>query len=246
MFEKFTSAVKEILGEKHDITESVREGLADRLSSPFYGYFLVSWFIVNWDFVYSAFFVDGKIIYEKTKLLKNEYLLQKILPVHYVSFEYWWAFLVLPLILTFVALWPMQFVTRLVYRKHIENKKAEEMIKASALVVKAEAEVKQAKIEKAAEEVSPKLIWKREFDEFKKHSLFSEFQKVIDCVYSNGGKIYNKYYDEDVHEWFEFSLPQDMLVYADVNGLIIKGENVITLTDKGREFVKTYTNREVS
>lgn len=257
MFEKITSVVKEFLGENHDITESVREGLADRLSSPFYGYFLVSWFVVNWDFVYSAFFVDGKIIYEKTKLLKNEYLLQKILPVHYISLDYWWTFLVLPLILTFLALWPMQIITRLVYKKHIENKKAEEMIKASALIVKAEtetkvqkaetalfeAEVRQAKIEREAEEVSPRLLWKKEYEEFKRHPLFKKFRQVIDSIYTYEGQVHVSYFDQEEQGWVKFDMDLDMLVFADVNGIAEKREtNKVILTDKGKEFVKFYSH----
>lgn len=248
---------KEFIGERHEITESVREGLADRLSSPFYGYFLVSWFIVNWDFVYSALFVDGKIIYEKTKLLKNEYLLQKILPEHYLSTEYWLSFLILPLFLTFFALWPMQYLTRMIYKRHIENKKAEENIKAAALTARAEletkilnaetavfqAEVAQAKIEKEAKEVSPELIWKKEFEEFKKHELFSKFQKVIDSVYSNSGKTYVHEYSDEIQEWYTFSVPQDVVVYSDVNELISKDSTGgISFTPKGKAFVRYYTN----
>lgn len=49
----------EWIGAGHEVSESVKEAVAERLYSPFYGYLLISWLIVNWDYVYRALFVDG-------------------------------------------------------------------------------------------------------------------------------------------------------------------------------------------
>lgn len=256
MFEKITRNIKDLVGENHEVPASMHEALKDRLSSPFYGFFIISWIIVNWDFIYAAIFVSGDNIYHKTNLLKNEYLLQNVLPAHYVSLEYWLTFIIYPLILTLIVFWPMQYVTRFFLIRHIENKKNEERIKNQALKVRAEtikaetavyeAEIEQAKREKEAAEISPELGWKKEYEQFKNHPLFDKFQKIIDSVYSNNGRTYVNEYDSEIQEWYSFSVPQDVLVFADVNDLITKSNTGnISFTQKGKSFVRYYTNEHI-
>lgn len=243
------NTINELIGDKHEVTDSIREALEDRITSPFYGYFIISWTIVNWDYLYTAIFVSGDDIFKKTGLLKNEYLLQVILPEHYWSIMYWWNFFVLPFLITIVVFWVMPYVTNFFYRKHIRNKIVLEKIKANEIEagIKAgtrilKAQVEQAEVKEQAEKIDPKILWKQEYEDFRKHSLFKKFSEIIDSIYTHNGNIYRHDYDEEIKQWYDFSLSQDILVYADVNKLIEKNKDVINLTDKGKEFVKFYTN----
>ena len=160
-------------------------------------------------------------------------------------------FLFLPFILTFVFFWLMPVVSRFFYRKHIRNKIKLERIKAdeTAASVRAESEILKAEVEKAkvkeeAGIISPGILWREEYEKFREHPLFDKFKEVIDCVYSYEGKINYHEYESEIQDWITFNLSQEMLIYADVNGLINRNVNTITLTEKGKEFVRYYTNEK--
>lgn len=256
MLEKLTNAFKELVGERHEVTDSIREALEERLSSPFYGYFILSWTLVNWDYLYAAFFLSGDTIFEKTGLLKNEYLLQTVLPEHYGSFLYWWNFLLLPFIITIIAFWLMPFVTRIFFKKHIRNQikmeeiRAEEMVagaEAEKTVLEAEtkvleAEVEQARAKEEVTKVNPSVLWKKEYGAFKSGKLYKKFEELIEHFYEHNGFIsYN-----NPHGFGEITLDKDILVFADVNGLINIDGNEFEFTEKGKTFVKYYSNDKQS
>lgn len=247
MFEKITSTLRKVIGEKHEVPESIREALKDRVTSPFYGYFIISWLLVNWNYLYTALFVGGEEILERESLLRDEYLLQEVLPVHYKSWTYWIDFLILPFVITCVVFWFMPFLTRIFLRQHIRNKIKNEKIRNKELEaeIKSEtkvlqAEVEQAKVEKEAEKISPELNWKRDYNMFKSSNLYKSFDRLIDSVYKYNGLISTGGWDAGTGNW-EFSIPQDLLVYIDINGIVTKKGNKIELTPKGREFIRLYT-----
>lgn len=249
MKDKLNGWLDLVIGEKHEVTQSIHEALNDRVTSPFYGYFTISWILVNWDYIYAALFVGGEEILQSKGLLKNEYLLQQVLPTQYASFLYWWHFLLLPLLITIVALWLMPHVTRVFFRRNIRNKVKNEQIRAEELAaeIKAEtrvleAEVEQAKVEKEAEEISPELNWKRQYEEFKHHRLYKKFDEIIESIYTFSGQISVNDFDGSTQSWITFELSKDILVYSDVNNLVTKSGNIIELTEKGKQFVKWFSN----
>lgn len=247
MWKEISSKLRDFLGDTHEVSESIREALEERLTSPFYGYFLISWLIINWDYVYAAFFIDGELIYEEKNLLKNDYMLQLILPAQY-EWLYWWNFLILPFLVTLAAFWFMPYVTRFFFRKHIKNKIRNEQIRAQELEaeIKAEtkvleAEVEQAKVREEAEKTSPELLWRKEFEDFKKTTLYSNFEQLIEHFYQHDGSI-------SFMPPFGTSnqvIDKNMLVFADVQGLIKISGNNFTFTEKGKAFVRFYTNEHV-
>lgn len=233
------------IGTDHEVTESVKEAVSERLYSPFYGYLLISWLIINWDYIYRALFVDGEQILEKTGLLKDEYLLQVVLPNHLWSFEYWINFLILPMLLTTLAFWVMPYLIGIFYKKHIDNRVYYENIKNKALAKKVQQETavleaeqkKGAAIEKI-KKTSPEVLWRSEFEEFKKNKeLYPKFQTMIDNFYKyNGYKTYQWGNDP----WNSSDVDDSMIVYADVNNLIELNGNSFNFTPKGKLFVKLY------
>jgi hypothetical protein len=245
MIRKLTESFKSIIGEKHEITESIREALEDRVVSPFYGYFIVSWLLVNWNYIYVALFTSSESILQQKNLLRDEYLFQEVLPSHLIELTYWLDFFVLPFILTFVAFWFMPLVTRIFFRQHIKNKIINEGIRAEEMAAEInaeervlEAEVSKAKVEHEAEQTDPKILWQKHFQNFKQHKVFSKFDKLIKHFYEYNGFIaYND-------NWTESRLDQDILVYSDVNGLIEIDENTFILTQKGKAFVKYYSDEK--
>ena len=237
MIKKFTDSLKSIIGDKHEVTEAIREALEDRVTSPFYGYFIISWLLVNWNYIYAALFVNAQYVFEKTGLLRNEYLFQEVLPAHLVSTTYWLDFLVIPFIFTCAAFWLMPLLTRVFFRQHIRNKiknegiRAEEMaaeIKAEEKIL--EAEVSKAKVEKEAHQSTPEVLWKNEYKEFKENPLHKIFYNLIEHYYKHNAQI----------ETQQGKIRNDLLVFCDVNKLINIDYNSFELTNKGKEFVKLY------
>jgi hypothetical protein len=72
-----------------DLKKSVESVFTERISSPFYGTFILSWVIWNWQPIYLTVFVDQRLIAPKTKL---EYIVQ--------NYANWWHLLILPLVST--------------------------------------------------------------------------------------------------------------------------------------------------
>jgi len=237
MIKKITDSFKSIIGEKHEVTEAIREALEDRVVSPFYGYFIISWLLVNWDYIYIALFVNTEFIYQKTGLLRNEYLFQEILPTHLVGWSYWLDFLIIPFIFTCVAFYIMPFLTRKFYRQHIRNKIKNEQIRADEMEaeIKAEtkvlkAEVEQAEVKEKAAKTTPEVLWRNEYSKFKDNPLHKIFDTLIEHYYEHNALIATN----------TKRIRNDLLVYCDVNKLITIDHEYFELTEKGKEFVKLY------
>lgn len=245
MFEKFKNTISDFFGSKSELTESTQVMIEERLSSPFYGFFALSWFIINWDFVYSVFFIDQAKIYEKFGLLRNEYIFQHILPSLHGK-EWFLHFLIEPFLLTFLFFWIAPYITRPFYKKYIDNqkqlKKIELLANKMVVIEKTElikAEVQEAEAMKVAEDVSPEIIWQREFDKFRKTLYFSGFREIRDCIYKYGGKVLVR--GEYPYSEPEFQINTDLLAYVDSNNLINTRGDTISLTDKGKYFMKQFS-----
>ncbi|MEI8129979.1 MAG: hypothetical protein WCG55_00555 [bacterium] len=238
MFSKWWQSFK----LENELIDSTRMAIEDRLSSPFYGYFISSWFLFNWKIIYIAFFVDQNIILQKTTLLRSDYLIRSF-PILW-SWEFWLHFFIYPFFATVLFFWIFPYLTREYYRKSIRNKKAlriieiketkQETIQEKELI---EEQVKKAIIEQEVEVSNPKVFWEKDFQAFKDTNLFEKFQMILDGIYKYNGDV----------KWnwngarYTGSIDNEILVFCDLNGLVnIHNGNKITLTDKGKFFARKY------
>lgn len=250
MFSKIIQPLKELIGEKNEVISSVDLAVKDRISSPFYGYFLISWFIINWKILYIAFFVSQNYIFEKSGLLRHEYIAQSF-PLFW-SLEHFLNFFVYPFLMTFIFFWMLPVVTKIFYRKSLKNQKAlriieiqesteekkqeKELIKVETGLIREKSE--KEKVKNKVERETPEVLWEKEFEQFNKNNLlFFSFDSIIKSIYEKSGHIisgslgYANY----------FKVPTDILAYCDANGLINVKENVISFTEKGKFFLKKYS-----
>lgn len=95
-----------------EIKDSTGKVLIERVSSPFYGAFIFSWFIWNWEIPYTTFFVSQERFGLKTKV---EYITE-----HYNNY---WYLIVLPFVsaIILVALFP--YIGNLIYKMHLRHEK---------------------------------------------------------------------------------------------------------------------------
>ncbi|TSD06159.1 MAG: hypothetical protein Greene07147_18 [Parcubacteria group bacterium Greene0714_7] len=241
MFEKIISTMKEIFGETNEFVRSTQMALEERITSPFYGYFFVSWFLWNWQLFYVALFLDQKNIFEKTGLLRNEYLIS-LFPTSY-SFEFWLRFFIGPLLLTVFFFWLFPYGTRLFFRKSIKNQNALKIIELQESqketreekgLVKEETALIKEKIEKAKEEKkaeieTPEVLWEKEFVSLFENNSdeFSKLEQLQEHAYGNSY----------LADW-----QIKAISFFHVIGLFTfeSGKQLINLTDKGKFFLKRF------
>lgn len=238
------------VGQGNEVFDSTELALKDRLSSPFYGYFILFWSLINWRIIYAALFIDQDILLKKTGLMRNQYI-DAITP-NWHQFMFWWTFFIAPVLLMFFAFWVMPYATRLFFRKNLKNGFALKIIEltettkatqAKSNLVQQEtalikSEIKKAQEEKKAEEETPEVVWEREFRTFRHSRFFKKFKQIIDVVYEYRGRMSPAQPGSQVE--------RDVLVYTDSNGLVILkpidfGGTEIQLTDKGKYFVKKFS-----
>jgi hypothetical protein len=243
--------IKKLFGNDSEFVESVQIAAQDRIASPFYGYFLISWLVFNWRIIYSAFFINQENLYHKTGLLRIEYL-NSIIPPR-LSWMFFFNFFVFPFLLTIFFFWISPLISRFFFRKHIRNKKALKVIELQEnqeikieekALTEAEVALMNEQIEKALQErkaakETPEVLWENEFKKFQNSKIFPKLQQIINSIYSYAGKIHYKNFGE------EFDVDNDIIVYADTSDLITFDENrQISLTEKGKFFIKKFSELE--
>lgn len=247
-FKKF----KDFFGESNEIASSTAIAFEERLTSPFYGYFILAWAVVNWRLLYIAFFISGEEIYKQEGMLRNEYLFVNIPGID--TFAYWLHFLVYPFAITVFIFWIFPKVTRIYYKKSLRNQKDLNIIKLSEIekekkkekdLVATDTDLLKIKVEnekqkRIAEGEAPEVIWGNEFEEFRNSPLFSKMGQVKRVVYENAGKTY---------QWmggrYIRIIDSDILAFADTRNLVqISGvsqeEERVELTSKGKFFFSKY------
>lgn len=247
MLSKIAQNLKEAFGKNHELVESTEIALEERLASPFYGYLITSWVFLNWKIIYVAFFVSQDNILKQTGLLRYDYL-REIFPVLW-SIQFWFHFVLYPLLITFCFFWVFPLITRIFLRKYLRNKIENKIIEAQESQrvskvekekVKAEKELITAQLNKAKEvkkieQETPEILWAKEFEEYKKSLFFrAMIQKIITSIYEYGGSIKNEYND--------IVVDKDALAYADTHGLITMIGSDIKLTNKGKYFLRLYNS----
>ncbi|MCF6294695.1 MAG: hypothetical protein L3J25_03280 [Flavobacteriaceae bacterium] len=93
------------MGEEID---SVKKEIKERLTSPFWGKFILSWFIWNWKIPYVTFFVK-EVNLEENRL---EYISRYLKP------DDFWGFIIvyiIPLIITAVLIWVIPYISHIAF-----------------------------------------------------------------------------------------------------------------------------------
>ncbi len=225
--------------------DSVKNNFLEKISSPFYGTFIFSWILWNWEAFYITFFINSEILYKKTQLLKID-LIYQLYP-HETWSDIFWLYggylifgpLISVIIITFfiskVSYWFNGFLwgnrekqknlekTIVLEQENegIEIEKENLNKKEEILDKKEKVTEKKIKVQKSQEET-----WKEEYKEFKKSSYFSNFSKLIEEIESNNYRNY-----------IESNFNSKTLKYFKIkNIIIIEGTNY-SFTEKGNKFV---------
>ncbi len=220
--------------EVQEIKDGFVQGLKERLSSPFYGYFLISWIVWNWKILYTTFFVSNESIIETYRLLKVEYI---SLLIKESCFSYLFLY---PLFSVGFLVWIAPFITHIVYKKVARDK--QDLRSFDLILERENAEVETQKIEKTVEKnlAEKKLfdVWREEYKKFEVQPLlFKKFQQILDSTYDYFG--YVKYNND-------FFIDKDILAFSHSNGLVSfqdQDNRKIKLTEKGMFFVSQYSNK---
>jgi|SRR3989339_307992 len=241
-----------------EISGSFYNNLNDRIKSPFYGSFIVSWCVWNWKVLYITFFVDSNLLLSSKNILKIDYIRELYT---WNSIDYYTYgvshLLIFPLVSSYVVIYWIPKMTSLFYEKSLENenknreiklkkdqeflKRKEEFLEIEKKVLKKEAEVE---IEKVKTEKTQEKIWDEEYDKFKETKYFQFFNQLKSSIYSHSGRTFSNPagHRHDI-------ISADMKAYLDANKIIDIGKDkngyeIATLTEKGKHFMKKYTSEE--
>ena len=232
-----------------ELSDSVAEAIRKRTSSAVFGTYILFWAALHWQGIYTTLFVSEDLIEKKFGLLKNEYIKQ-----YFFGWHGWTSLLgyVLPLFMTLVFVWPLpQFVLIHIYRleqRHKVQRRKVRLEEEEALLVKKEtvakqtqktlrAEVAAEKTKKQAAKIDPQLLWKQEFNAFKKSKDYPLFANILRSVYKYAGSTFvqGKFAGAP-----EFEVSPQSLKMADVGELITISGGDVRLTDKGKYFARLY------
>tara|TARA_B100000745_G_scaffold272880_1_gene200987 strand:- start:4572 stop:5354 length:783 start_codon:yes stop_codon:yes gene_type:complete len=232
-----------LLGDSHEISESLNKALDERLSSPFYGFFILAWLSVNWQIPYTALFQDQELLLIEKGLLRAEYISSELIPST-LSLEWIFYFFILPFWITIIVFWPMQYVTRFFYRKYIKNVNHLEVIRIKETTEKIKAEKEEfdevaarADAKKEAEEKSPEILWEEEYREIKKTKHFrDDFWIIKDLVMDYAGDM--EFLDNVVRGSNKaVKIVKDYIFLLAAKGVLRQSGSSISLTKKGTYIV---------
>ncbi len=228
-----------------EILSSIHNDFKERFSSPVYGVFIASWLAVNWEFVYTAFFVSEDKIWESTQgLLKNEYLVNTFF--NYSSYTFY-IHALLPVVLTWLFIWHFpKYISIPAFREAEQNRNLKIEI-ANNLKIKLseqklhQIEIEEETIEKEIDIVKSKReIGSEEYAKLRAHPLFKKIPQVIDVIYRNGGET--RFWNSS--GYLENRIDSDILAFLDTKGLLKiggQGENEnIELTELGKSVFAQY------
>lgn len=241
MFPNSWQKLKEFVGisDQNELLASAEMALSDRLASPFYGYFIISWLLVNWSLVYAALFINQEILFDKTGLLRTEYVTLFIPNVS--STDFWLQFIIGPIALSIIAIFFAPYGTRVFYRQSVRNRVAlkvielqelrqerkEEVALAKDETALIKSELDRAKIEREAARENPEVLWEQEFKKFLKN--LPEVFKLPDLQQY----AYANTYLSDSQK--------QRLAYLHLIGLInFYDPHHVELTEKGKFFLRRY------
>ena len=233
-----------IVGE---VTNSMKDNLVDKFSSPFWSSFIISWCLWNWKFFYITFLIDSELLFQKNNILKLDYIINS-----YQGF--FWSIgelIIFPLISCSLIVYQLPKLTIKFYEKSLDNGNEEKLIRVTKekafldeernRVETVEILKKEENIERMQSAKSQERRWEEEYLMFRASKYYKDFSFIKESIYNYAGRV--KWRDDRDIIGQEYKISSDAMAYFDVNGIIeIKpsGEN-IGLTNKGRYFMKKFT-----
>lgn len=216
-----------------------------RTKTQFYGWFIFWWIVLHAQYFYTLLFVDQQIIYAEKKMLKNEYIWSEIIKYNSLG---WWLMQIVLLGLTLFLTWFMVWIfphyvllrfykkerTNELERQRIKFKHQKEQAKEKERYLVAEKAVITAENGVKDEQAILNSAWYNDFLQFKKTNLFNKFSDIEESLYGHNGFI--RVDDFDIL----FNIDKSVLAYVDAEGLVNIDGNTISLTEKGRFFMKQY------
>lgn len=249
-----------------DIINSFTESFKEKINSPIYGIFIVAVIGWNWRAFYVLFFENSDLLnnpkieyaqqFSRVQELSSTgqrffdiviYGLNLILPPLFIFG--------VPIIVTYLAIWQLPKIHQHAHRTYLRfkfDRKKEFHIQNVAfqesIAVQKEKEVKAVERKAVAEQkiegqLSPEEKWGMEFEEFRKHSYFSKFNKILDIIYKHGGQT-----EPFVGVGRRRITEPEILAFIHSKNLInIKRDKnnyeIIEATDKGKFFIEKYLER---
>lgn len=224
-----------------DVTDIIK----NRLGSPMYWTFILSWFLINRQIRYVSFFISWEEITKKWFTTKIDYIisLYSLGTAREVLYTIWHLIL-FPSIMVFVFIWILHKLDLLVYKKNIINKnqkqilKNKEQIKSLNIVEeKLEAVSNVKKAEKKLEKTKTKEdIWQEEYNVLIANNSFKKAMEDLKIsLYSNSWRMFVN---------GKKTISTDSLWFLDGNSLVSIDfeDNIIHKTDKWDFFIKNYIN----
>lgn len=237
-----------------EIIKEIFTAFKEKISSPFFRYFSISWLLWNYKFVYFITFVD-EAIYEKVHhITKYDYLIN-----HTYFYGSWYCniaiFLIAPLISTWFMIFVFPEINVKFLRKYIqtlndeydEKQQRRKKIKLWDLeIAKITLEETQTETSIIEEQVKQKEVvkekevnqfdeWKKEYGEFKSTTAYKDFSNIIEIV-----NFYNWYFTS-VNTPYKIRV--NTISYLLANNIIVKSEKENRhhlFTEKWKYFSKLY------
>ncbi len=237
-----------------EIKESIKNNLNDKIFNPFWGAFIISWILWNWNIFYLTFFIDSELLFKKENILKIDYIKNIYQWNNFLNiFSNLFHLLFFPLISSYVIIFWLPKLTSIFYEKYLENenqnkllkiKKEEEFLKIKSqklekekTILKEEADIRKIQAERPKEE-----IWGEEYNIFRKTKYFKEFAVLKEIIYSYNG---NSTLSDTGFFENKARITSDFKAYCDANKIIQinydSGFEKLILTEKGKFFMKKFT-----
>lgn len=227
-----------------EVIESFKDSIKERLTSPLYGWFSLSWCFFNWKAIYVTFFIDQSLIVNLHQQLKIDYLLSI-----YSSEPFWWSITQLffgPMLFAWLFLWPFSVVDLFFFKKSLRNRyqKEKEIFLQQKNLEKTKGEFLQKKQENIETEKKVEMTleerWEAEYQKIKQNKKFNViFDAFRKCLYQYDGFIR---VTDDYENNVIFQMHPDYLALLDVNGLIEFNapKTILNATEKGKFFIRKY------
>lgn len=237
---------------KNEVVDSIEEATKEKLSTSFYGLYVIFWSIFHWKFLVALFFVSEEKIYEMNRMLKVDYLYTLLW-----GDDAWWyiLFWLLPIAISYsVIRWLNRFLLLPLYRYEADYKMEKRRIQIKnqirlseerkkleeTKVQELEISERRVKKKKAIEREDPTLLWEEDYREFESTNFYHQFNLIVESLFKYRGAI-SKFGRQGK---LIYEIPADLLAFCDSNELIsFVSHDEIQLEPKGKFFVKKFSMR---
>lgn len=236
----------------NEILKSFHDGVEDKISSPVYGIFIISWAIFHWELLYATFFVDEQKIWDATGgMLKNDYLSETYFNFSDPAFYILW---ILPFALTWLFIWKFpKWIAIPAFEKNQEYSVEKSQIKINSqkriiemeldavkLMGKKNEEEKKVRTQKKEiENIDPASTWVNELEKITSNDKnLQSLREGKRAVYETNGRFSSNV--ERLSTGYNSYISGDSLSRLDTLGLIkivSDKRDVIDFTDKGKFIV---------